>query len=92
MNEEKSKPIKQFRSGAVMVSVWPRRHNEKISYNATPQRAYLDKKDLSGGAEGTWKYTENMDRDNLPVVAALLNQAFSWMVAQEQKAFEAKKV
>lgn len=52
MSEEKQKPVKQFRSGALSVGVWARRHNDETFYNATPQRAYLDKKDQSGGADG----------------------------------------
>lgn len=92
MSEEKQKPMKQFRSGALSVGVWARRHNEETFYSATPQRAYLDKKDTSGGTDGTWKYTDSMSRDDLPIVAALLNQAFSFIVAQEQKAYEQSKV
>ena len=90
MSEEKQKPVKQFRAGAISVGVWARRHNDETFYNATPQRAYLDKKDTSGGADGTWKYTDSFSRDDLPIIAALMNQAFSFIVAQEQKAYEAK--
>lgn len=85
-----NKPLKQFRSGALSVGVWARRHNDEVFYNATPQRAYLDKKDTSGGSEGTWKYTDSFGRDDLPIVAALLNQAFSFIVAMEQKAHDSK--
>lgn len=91
MSEQANKPVKQFRSGALSVGVWARRHNEETFYNATPQRAYLDKKDTSSGKEeGTWKYTDSFSRDDLPIVAALMNQAFSFIVAMEQKAYEAK--
>lgn len=90
MSDEKQKPAKQFRSGALSVSVWGRRHNDETFYNATPQRAYLDKKDTSGGADGTWKYSDSYGRDDLPIVGALLAQAFAWIVMMEQKAHEAK--
>lgn len=85
-----NKPDRQFRSGALSVSVWGRVHNGEKFYNATPQRAYLDEKDTTDGKDGTWKYTDSFGRADLPVIAALLNQAFSWIVAQEQKAYEAK--
>jgi hypothetical protein len=91
MANEPKKPVKQFRSGALSVGVWARQHNDETFYNATPQRAYLDKKDTSGGDEGTWKYTDSFSRDDLPIVAALLNQAFSFIVAQEQKAYDQTK-
>ncbi|HXE43230.1 MAG TPA: hypothetical protein VN516_09420 [Candidatus Baltobacteraceae bacterium] len=84
-NEQKQKPAAQFRSGALSVSVWERRHNDKPFYNATPQRAYLDEKDTSESPDGTWKYTDSFSRDDLPVIAALLNQAFGWIIAQPTK-------
>jgi hypothetical protein len=82
---ENAKPEKQFRAGALSVSVWKRTHNDEVFYNATPQRAYLDKKDTSESAEGTWKYTDSMGRDDLPIIAALLNTAFSWIVVTQTK-------
>lgn len=88
MSEPTNKPTKQFHSGALSVGVWARGHNDKTFYNATPQRAYLDKKDQSGGDEGTWKYTDSFSRDDLPIVAGLLAQAFAWIVMMEAKAKE----
>jgi len=90
MATESNKPAKQFRSGALSVGVWARRHNDEVFYNATPQRAYLDKKDTSDGDDGTWKYTDSFGRDDLPIIAALLTQAFAWIVMMEAKANEAK--
>jgi hypothetical protein len=60
--------------------VWKRFHNDQTFYNATPQRAYLDEKDTSGGSEGTWKYSDSYGASDLPVIASLLNIAFAWMV------------
>ncbi len=77
MSEEtKNRPAKQFRCGAVSVSVFKREHNGEIFYNATPSRAYT--KDDGK----TWQYSDSFNRDELPLVASLLNQAFSWIVAQ----------
>lgn len=77
MSEEtKVKPVKQFRCGAVGVSVFKREHNGDVFYNATPSRAYT--KDDGK----TWNYSDSFSRDELPVVAALMNQAFSFIVAQ----------
>lgn len=77
-----AKPAKTFRAGALSVSVWPRRHNDVTFYSATAQRAYKDDK------ADEWKYTDSLNRDDLPIVASLLNQAFSWIVATEAKAKE----
>lgn len=74
-----NKPVKQFRAGALSVSVFEREHDGKTFYNATASRAYT--KDDGK----TWEYSDSFDRDDLPLVAALLNQAFSWIVAQQAK-------
>ena len=78
---ETNKPEKTFRSGALSVSVWKRRHNDDVFYNATPQRAYKAK-------DESWQYTDSFGRDDLPIVGALLQQAFAFIVATEAKAKE----
>ena len=70
-SETKQKPAKQFRCGAVAVAVWRRDVNGKVFYSATPSRGYT----VDDGQ--TWVYTDNFGREELPVLAALLNQAFS---------------
>ena len=67
-------PVKQFRAGALSVAVFKREHEKDTFYSATPSRAYTQ----DDGQ--TWEYTDSFNRDDLPVVAALLNQAFSWIV------------
>lgn len=91
MSSDANKPIKQFRDGAISVGVWKRRHNDVDFYNATPQRAYLDEKDTSESDKGTWKYTDSFSRSDLPVVAALMLQAYSFIIASEAKAREQAK-
>lgn len=75
-------PVAKFRAGAVGVSVFKREFNGSEFYNASVQRAYLDEKDQRDGPDGTWKYTDSLGRDDLPVAAALLIQAFTFIVAQ----------
>jgi len=75
-SEAGQKPVKQFRCGAVSVAVWRREANGKVFWNATPSRGYT----VDDGA--TWLYTDSFGREELPVLAALLNQAFSWITAQ----------
>ena len=77
MSEEtKNKPVKQFRCGAVGVSIFRREHNGETYYNATPSRAYT--KDNGK----TWQYSDSFSRDEMPAVSLLMSQAFSWVVAQ----------
>jgi len=77
--EPKQQPAKQFRAGALGVSVWKREHNGEIFYNATASRAFTRDDGES------FEYSDSFGRDDLPIVAALLNQAFSWIVAQMGK-------
>lgn len=86
-NEAKNKPIKQFKAGALGVSAWQKRSSVDGSffYNATPSRVYKDDKKPEGEQ---WQYTDSFSRDDLPIIAALLNQAFSWICATEAKAKE----
>lgn len=80
MSNEKQKPVKQFRAGAIGVSVWQREHQGQTYYSASASRAYT--KDDGK----TFEYTDNFGRDELPVAASLLNLAFTWIVAQSSKA------
>ena len=77
-------PVKQFRAGAVCVSVFKRIHDDKTFFNATATRAYT--KDDGN----SWDYSDSFDRDDLPLVAALFNQAFSFIVAQQAVKPQAK--
>jgi hypothetical protein len=75
--EQKQKPLKQFRLGALSVAVWERRNDKgDVWFTATPQRAYKNQAE-------EWDYTTSFDANDLPVVAALMNQAFSFIVATE---------
>lgn len=79
MAETANQPIKQFKAGALSVSVWKREAADSVFYNATPQRCFT----RDDGK--TFEYTDSFGRDDLPIVAALLNQAFSFIVAQQSK-------
>jgi len=78
-NEPSKKPVKQFRAGAVGVSIFRREHNGELYYNATPSRAYTRDDGRS------WEYSDSFSRDELPIVAKLLEMAFSWIVSQTAK-------
>jgi hypothetical protein len=76
---QKTPPIKQFRCGAIGVSVWKREHKGEFFYNATASRAFTRDEGKS------FEYSDSFGRDDLPIVASLLQQAFSFIVAQTSK-------
>lgn len=75
-NETKVQPVAKFQAGAIGISVWRRDHNGQTFYTTNAQRAYT--KDDGK----TWEHTDSFNRDDLPVVAALLNRAFEWIISQ----------
>jgi hypothetical protein len=77
--EKKQSPAKQFKAGALGVSVWEREAVGKVFYAATANRAF------TRDDGNTWEYSDSFNRDDLPVVAALMNQAFAWIVEQGAK-------
>lgn len=78
-DQEKQKPIKQFRCGAVAVAVWKKEHNGEVFYSATPSRAFT----RDDGK--TFEYSDTFNREDLPVLATLLNGAFYFIVGQSAK-------
>jgi hypothetical protein len=83
MSDEKQKPVKQYRRGAVGVSIWRREtttpEGQQVFYNATASRAFT----RDDGK--TFEYSDSFGADDLPTVAALLNLAFTWIVTQQGK-------
>jgi hypothetical protein len=77
-----AKPLHQFRSGAISVSIWPQttKDEKKVFYTANAQRAYTK----DDGA--TWEHTDSFSRDDLPVVAFLMQQAWSFICRKEADA------
>lgn len=77
--EEKKKPIKQYRSGAISVSIWRQDGERGAFYNATAQRAFKPE-----GAD-KWEHTSSFNRDDLMTAAKLLDLAHTWIIRQEEK-------
>lgn len=78
--KEDSKPVKQFRCGALSVAIWKREHKDGVFYSATPSRSYKEKDSEE------WSYSDSLNYDDLPVMAQLLNMAFAWITVERAKA------
>lgn len=63
-----NKPVKQFRIGAVSVSVWKQEARGKTFNVASIDRSYRDK-------DGNWRRTNTFDLANLAAVKRLVNRA-----------------
>lgn len=79
-----NKPVKNFRAGAVNVSVWKNQGKEvdgkEMSYNTISlERRYKDK-------DGAWKSTNSMRINDLPRAAAAINKAYDFLVFAKDSA------
>jgi hypothetical protein len=71
------KPIHEIRLGRIKAAIWQHDANLGPRYNVTVARLY---KDDSG-----WKASDSFGRDDLPVVAKVLDQAHTWIFLKQQE-------
>lgn len=75
---EKNRPVKEIRYGAVKVVIWCNQTQNGPMHNVTVARLYRD-----GEA---WKETSGFNAEDLPLLAKALNDAHSWVHAQSGQA------
>ena len=68
-----NKPVHEIRMGAVKAAVWENQTEAGIRHNVTVQRLYKD--------GDSWKTTESFGRDDLPLLAKVVDQAHDWVYA-----------
>ena len=74
--EEKQKPVKEVRLGRIRAAVWANQSRDySIWFSVTVSRLYRD------GEQ--WKDTQSFRRDDLPVVAKVLDMAYAWIWKQQ---------
>lgn len=77
MENEKNKPTKKFRAGAVCATIWS---NQAVGKDGKPrtfasvnlERSYKDK-------GGEWKTTHSLGDSDLPKAIVLLSKAFEFL-------------
>jgi hypothetical protein len=79
-----NKPVHQHRSGALSASIFAREHNGETFYSVQTQRAFT----RDDGK--TWEYSSSFNRDDLPMVAALVTEAWRTIMKLENQARERK--
>ncbi len=75
-----SKPVANFRSGVLSVSVWEQDGSNGTFYRANAQRAFKRE-----GAED-WEHTDSFGRDDMLIVAELMRTAWAWIMRKESEA------
>jgi len=73
----KQKPAHEIRLGSIKATIWENETLNGTRHNVTLARLYKD------GDE--WKRSESFGRDDLPLVAKVVDQAHSWIYEQGQR-------
>lgn len=71
MPKANQQPVHDVRIGAVKATIWENETTSGTRHNVTLSRLYKDGED--------WKQTESFGRDDLLLVAKVVDQAHSWI-------------
>ena len=67
-----TRPVHEIRLGAVRAAIWQRETESGVRHSVTLERLYKD-------AEGRWKGSDNLGREDLLLAAKVLDLAHSWI-------------
>ncbi len=70
----KQKPAHEIRLGSIKATIWENETPNGFRHNVTLARLYKDADE--------WKRSESFGRDDLPLVAKVVDQAHSWIYEQ----------
>lgn len=75
-SSDKARPVHEVRLGRIKVAVWENETQTGVRHNVTIQRIYKD------GNE--WRTSDSFGRDDLPLVAKVVDIAHTWIFEQVQ--------
>jgi hypothetical protein len=73
-SQSKQRPAHEIRLGAVKATIWPNETSAGVRHNVTIARLYKD-------GDDKWQQTESFGREDLPLVAKVVDQAHDWIYA-----------
>ena len=68
------KPVHEIRLGRVRAAIWENETTNGSRYNVTVSRLYKDGE--------SWKDSNSLGRDDLPLAAKVLDRCHSWIFAK----------
>ena len=74
---ENNKPVHEVRLGRIKATIWANQTDNGLRHNVTLTRLYRD--------NDQWKDSTSFGRDDLPLVAKVVDQAHSWIFGQAAK-------
>ncbi len=76
-----AKPAHKIRNGALEVTIWKNDSDKGPWFSVTPSRSYKQAEE--------WKQSDSFGFDDLLTLGKLLDQAHTWILAQQQTQSEA---
>jgi hypothetical protein len=73
-----NKPVHEVRLGRIKAAIWENDTQNGTRHNVTVSRLYKD--------GDQWKDSQTFGRDDLPVLAKVLDRAHSWIFDESQDA------
>jgi hypothetical protein len=70
----KPQPVQEVRLGSVKAAIWENRSENGTRFNVTVARIYKD--------GDQWKTTDSFGRDDLLLLAKVIDQAHTWIFEQ----------
>lgn len=70
----KTRPVHEIRMGRIKAAIWENSTDNGTRHNVTVSRLYKD------GEQ--WKDSSSFGRDDLPLVAKVVDQAHSWIFTE----------
>lgn len=70
----KNRPVHEIRLGRIKAAIWENETDNGIRHNVTVSRLYKD--------GDQWKDSTSFGRDDLPLVAKVVDHAHSWIFEQ----------
>ena len=74
----KSGPVHEIRLGRIRAAIWENETQNGARHNVTVSRLYKD--------GNNWKDSSSFGRDDLPLVAKVVDQCHSWIFASSSNA------
>ena len=71
MSKEKTRPVHEIRLGRIRAAIWENATQNGTRHNVTVSRLYKDGDD--------WRDSSSFGRDDLPLVAKVVDQAHLWI-------------
>ncbi|MEM9410898.1 MAG: hypothetical protein AAGA30_07280 [Planctomycetota bacterium] len=74
--KESNKPVNEIRLGKIKATIWANESENGLRYNVAVTRIYKDGSD--------WKESSSFGRDELLLVAKVVDLAHSWIYEQSE--------